>query len=559
MRINHNISALNTWHNQMINSKESEKTIGALSSGLRINQASDDAAGLSISEKMRAQIRGLSQASRNIQDGISLVQTAEGGLNEIHSLLQRGRELSVQAANDTNTTGDKQNIQEEIDQIKQEVDRISNNTQFNTLNLLNVASAKQDEKDLKNLLQTSWLGQAEKRINDYLGIHADRATMTVFYDRGGASDGVGGKVAYVQATVPAAGGGLGTSLELHVDMADFDAGVAEDSVVAHEILHAVFDRTVNVGQGTGLSQSADKWFNEGVAEFIRGADDQILNNYGDVATDAVQRAALIANASTTFANWGTLAGSKDYATAYTAVRFIHDSIKAAGGNGIKDMVQWMAADPVNRTLGQAFTNATHGAFIDRVDFQAKFAAQADGFIQAKIKVTNADVGGIGGSDADSGAVLNRADVVPDGAQSVQYFNMVYPSTSTADDLQMQIGANTGQSMGVSLSKVDTVSLGIKNVNVVTNAKSAIGSFDSAIAIVSQERSKFGALQNRLEHAMSVATNSEENLTTSESRIRDADMAKEMMKSTKMNILSQATQAMLAQANQSSQAILQILH
>ncbi len=298
--------------------------------------------------------------------------------------------------------------------------------QFNTMNLLNVANAKQDEIDLTNRLKTSWLGQAEQRIIDYLGIQADGATMTVFYDRGGTSDGVGGKVAYVQASIPAVGGGLGTSLELHVDMADYDAGVAEDSIVAHEILHAVFDRTLNVGQGTGLSQSADKWFNEGVAEFIRGA------------------------------------------------------------------------------------------------------------------------------------VLDRTNVVPDGAKSVQFFNMVYPSTA-ANELQLQIGANTNQTFAVGLTKSDSTALGIDKVNVVTNAQSAIGAFDSAIQIVSEFRSKFGAIQNRLEHALQMASNSEENLTSSESRIRDADMAKEMMKMTKMNILSQATTAMFAQANQSNQSILQILH
>lgn len=303
---------------------------------------------------------------------------------------------------------------------------IANTTQFNTMNLLNVANAKQDEIDLTNRLKTSWLGQAEQRIIDYLGIQADGATITVFYDRGGASDGVGGKVAYVQASVPAVGGGLGTSLELHVDMADYDAGVAEDSIVAHEILHAVFDRTLNVGQGTGLSQSADKWFNEGVAEFIRGA------------------------------------------------------------------------------------------------------------------------------------VLDRTNVVPDGAKSVQFFNMVYPSTA-ANELQLQIGANTNQTFAVGLTKSDSTALGIDKVNVVTNAQSAIGAFDSAIQIVSEFRSKFGAIQNRLEHALQMASNSEENLTSSESRIRDADMAKEMMKMTKMNILSQATTAMFAQANQSNQSILQILH
>ncbi len=136
MRINHNIAALNTYRQLSSASTAQSKSMEKLSSGQRINRAGDDAAGLAISEKMRGQIRGLDQASRNSQDGISLIQTAEGALNETHAILQRMRELAVQGGNDTNTTDDRTQIQTELDQLKEEIDRISETTEFNTQNLL---------------------------------------------------------------------------------------------------------------------------------------------------------------------------------------------------------------------------------------------------------------------------------------------------------------------------------------------------------------------------------------------------------------------------------------
>jgi len=137
MRINHNISALNTYRQLSFNNTQTAKNLEKLSSGYRINRAGDDAAGLAISEKMRGQIRGLEMATKNAQDGISLIQTAEGALNETHAILQRIRELAVQAANDTNTDNDRKELQKEVDQLIAEIDRIADTTQFNTKNLLN--------------------------------------------------------------------------------------------------------------------------------------------------------------------------------------------------------------------------------------------------------------------------------------------------------------------------------------------------------------------------------------------------------------------------------------
>ena len=280
MIINHNLRAMNAQRNMGINVGNTSKSMEKLSSGLRINRAGDDAAGLSISEKMRAQIRGLDQASRNSQDGISMIQTAEGGLNETHSILQRMRELATQAANDTNVTADRSSIKSEIDELANEITRIGKQTQFNTQNILN-------------------------------------------------------------------------------------AGAAD---------------TTESGAGTSIG------------------------------------------------------------------------------------------------------------------------------------------------------------------------------------INLQVGANCGQSITVTFSSMNATTLTVKGLTVDThaNATASISTINNAIEAVSKERSKYGAIQNRLEHTIANVDNSSENLQSAESRIRDVDMAKEMMAYSKNNILQQAAQAMLGQANQSTQGVLQLL-
>ncbi|SFK79987.1 flagellinolysin [Brevibacillus centrosporus] len=542
MRINNNIAAIQSWRNNQQNLSNSQKSLEKLSSGLRINRAGDDAAGLSISEKMRGQIRGLEQAERNIQDGISLIQTAEGGMVELHSLLQRGRELSVQAANETNTVEDREQIQKEIAQIKEETDRIANTTEFNTMKLLNVASGDQNQTDLINLLKNSWLGQAEQLISNYFGLQADNYTMNLVLEEGTA----GGTLAYVQASVPASG--LGTNLELHIEMADYRAGNITDRTIAHEMVHAVFNRSVNVGNATGIPT----WFNEGSAELIQGADERLAIELAALGgNNAVNRATIVGNATNA---WGGT--SQEYAGAFAAVRYIHDQIKAAGGSGIKDIYSYLSGNPT-RTLDDALTNASSGAFADLTDFQSKWSADGEAFI-AGMDLGNADTGAIGGADADGGAVRTNTSVVPDNAAAVQHFNMVYPTVAENDPLNLHIGSNSSQTMKLGLTKVDSNSLGISTADVVQDAQSAIGQFDTAITVVSSERSRLGAIQNRLEHALSISMSNRENLTSSESRIRDLDMAKEMMNMTKTNILMQASAAMLAQANQNPQGILQML-
>jgi len=195
MRINHNISALNTYRQLSFNNTQTAKNLEKLSSGYRINRAGDDAAGLAISEKMRGQIRGLEMATKNAQDGISLIQTAEGALNETHAILQRIRELAVQAANDTNTDNDRAELQKEVDQLLQEIDRIADTTQFNTKNLLDGSlsgsglifhiGANKDQNVTLTIssMRTSGLGVSGLKIDSQSGANAAIATIDTAIDK----------------------------------------------------------------------------------------------------------------------------------------------------------------------------------------------------------------------------------------------------------------------------------------------------------------------------------------------------------------------------------------
>lgn len=410
MVINHNIPALNTTRQLSINGANTQKSLEKLSSGFRINRAGDDAAGLAISEKMRGQIRGLDQASRNSQDGISMIQTAEGALNETHSILQRMRELAVQGANDTLTSDDRSKIGQELTQLSTEIDRIGNTTEFNTKKLLN--------NDMNGV--TTLTGTVLKNTT---GLDAATASATKF-----------------SVLKDASGNSIALSVGDVITITGTKGG-------------AQFTATVTVAAAGALSAIAS-----------------------------------------------AIEGGNTYSAAF-----------AAGVWTIKAFTTGL-----NSALGAFTITAKSSAGVERTAFN-----NAMNQISETTTASNAH--------ADSSA-------------------------------QLQIGANANQTLSISINDMRSNSLGINGVNVTTRsgAQISITSLDNAIKTVSTERSKLGALQNRLEHTINNLGTSSENLTASESRIRDVDMAKEMMEFTKNNILSQAAQAMLAQANQQPQGVLQLL-
>lgn len=451
MRINHNIAALNTFRQLSINNATTSKSLEKLSSGLRINRAGDDAAGLAISEKMRGQIRGLDQATRNAQDGISMIQTAEGALNETHAILQRMRELAVQAANDTNTLDDRKEIQKEIEQLKSEINRISDTTEFNTQKLLNGSlGAVGTSSDTSVIDVVSVTGL---KTGDYDVVINTAAT----------------KASAVKGTL------------------EFSA--AKD-ISAHEL-------TIN---GTKID------FTGMTAATVTDAVNKI-NEYSDI----------------------------------TGVQ------ASADGNYVK-LDQLNYGSDARIVLGGAQAANYGGAVTAGVDAVATFTATATSISQ--------QVTGIGQTVNYQGAEFTALGAATSTATI----------TVTSSGATLQIGANSNQEMLIDVNEMSAATLGndtdgyVRDIDVrsASGASNAIKTLDAAIQDVSAERSKLGAFQNRLEHTINNLGAASENLTASESRIRDVDMAQEMMQFTKMSILSQAATAMLAQANQQPQTVLQLL-
>ncbi|MED4454432.1 flagellinolysin [Metabacillus fastidiosus] len=539
MRINHNISALNTHLQLSLNNNHVSKSMEKLSSGLRINRAGDDAAGLAISEKMRGQIRELAQEQKNMQDGVSMIQTAEGGMEEIHELLQRGRELSVQAKNDTLADSDRKSIQVEINQIVKEVDRIANSTEFNTLNLLNVTSSDDnlEQKKAVEALQKYWLKNSETLIATHYGLQAgnDDAPLDIQFIQNSGD----GRVAWVQGSYSVAGtDGRYFNQKLVLDMSDFSpvvmpngggSWISNDRIIAHEMVHAVMGRTTNM-------RDLPTWFKEGTAEFLAGADERLSidsNNGADFAT-----------LKNEIDSWGST--SADYSAAYAAVKYL-DAQLAGGIKSLFDEIKISALGGNEKTLDQALTDLLG---VNEAGFLANFKANAT-LANSNIDLTDTDTGAIGGGDDYSTVpdVLN-ADLPNPLAAFVEKWPTF--SADTSEPLRV------GQFIYARMSDVTSKSLGIDNVNILNQSDDNISIFDGAIQYVSSERARLGALQNRLEKAMAVSAISEENLVSAESRIRDVDMAREVMSHTQSSILTQAAQAMLAQANQQPQAILQLL-
>jgi flagellin len=580
MRIQHNISALNTWSSLSFQNNKMQSSMEKLSTGFAINRAGDNAAGLAISEKMRGQIRGLDQASRNIQDGISLIQTAEGALQEVHSLLQRGREISIQAANDTNTDEDKAALQNEIEQILDEIDGISHRTEFNTIKLLrgggmlppsgfgppsNPASdtPMATKEELVNALKNYMLSTPESQIKSAFGIDAPAGTNIEIKFQ---NDSPGGRVAWVTSHVPSDGKAYGFSMT--IDEADFLTGhnlwISKDRIIAHEMTHAMM-----AASGINWNDSATPtWFKEGAAEYLAGADERLSGSISILGSEQSVVNAISASEDS----------SHFYSASYAAVKYLDDKIKDAssGSKSIKDLMG-ILADGGLKTLDTALKELDPVIFDEGVTgFIQDFKENGASFIQNELDLTDDGVGSILGESLDDINVIADGDGTSLSEDPLGNFNVVWSSSTnntpissayvaisanTFDidgTLKIQVGANSNQTMDIRLNKVTSDALGLAGTDVKILAGTAISQFNKAIETVSSERSRLGAYQNRLEHAYNNTTNSSNNLQAAESRIRDVDTAKEMMIFTKHQILSQAANSMLSQATQQPQRVLQLI-
>ncbi|MEQ6854581.1 flagellin [Lysinibacillus capsici] len=528
MRIQHNIAALNTHRNLGFNNTQSAKNLEKLSSGYKINRAGDDAAGLSISEKMRSQIRGLDMATKNSQDGISLIQTAEGALSETHSILQRMRELADQSANGTNTDADREAIQSEVKQLKEEIDRIGNTTEFNTQKLLN--------GNLKSAGSVS-VGQNTTTGAQVAKLTAGQVSGT--YTAAADTDFVSEKINIDGTDININWQNL-TTEEKDI-LKGSDKNKATDLVVK-KINEAIDASGANINHISGYVTSGGNMVLESGSQ---GVNSKITAS----ATNGVvgsMTGASNSTAGTTNYNGSTVANSSKFTAEINGV-----TMEVTTGAAI-------TAGTTTMESGAQILQSGLNAAISGANTTAGASSAADpGFI-AKVKV-NVTEDGRFEIVSESGPV-NLSDKT--GNSFVKDLGLTNAQTNASGNggMTLQIGANKGQSLSFGIGDMRSASLGVTGVDVstATGATNALDTLDKAIAKVSEQRSNLGAVQNRLEHTINNLGATSENLTAAESRIRDVDMAKEMMEFTKNNILTQAAQSMLAQANQQPQGVLQLL-
>jgi flagellin len=488
MRIQNNVPALNAHRYYGINQAGVTKSIAKLSSGYRINSAADDAAGLAISEKMRAQIRGLTMASKNTQDGISLIQTAEGGMQEIDNMLQRIRELVVYASNDTQdqasataTDGDRRKIQDEIDALVEEIDSMSERVEFNK----------------KKIINGSFNGHsADSPVTGEL-----RTATSKYYDAKSTLNSVKNLVSANEDTVNNAITSISDLL-----------GAIEADVESMK------------NQGTAVTS-----FMEALGS--------ALTSLGNVTTSltAVDVGA------------GTVTGS----TSAAVTGDIVTNVSSITANVAAALTSLSSVDEVANSLQKRIK--------DNVEL-----------VTTKLTALGSALDSLNGTDKNRGLLSSATNAMGTAAVKLEEAQAAYDEDESGPKLYFQIGANANQGISVAIESVKSDALLIGDGNGKTNANLDVMKItgkditlqldvlDRALSYVTTQRSKLGAVQNRLEFTKSSLDVSAENLTEAESRIRDIDMAKEMTQFTKMNILFQASTAMLAQANALPQGVLQML-
>ena len=712
MIINHNMASLNTYRQLSTNNAQVSKSLEKLSSGLRINRAGDDAAGLAISEKMRGQIRGLDQAARNSQDAISMIQTAEGALSETHSILQRMRELATQSANGTNTDADRSRIQDEVNQLADEINRIGNTTEFNTQKLVNGSKNRTEATAaVKNASSIDKIGTGDDlflvratatgasaigaTISGATTIHTGTTGTYTF----GAVSGLTGATTTLHDAFAAAAGGAGNANELTVSIQgvtrtfSFDNTGADDGTIITAMqtsLRTAFGRAASGATESGAAyanaanlsvaivggkvQIGDAAAGAGAGSTVQIVGGNAAAVLSDTASDVKVDGAAANNTLTVKYNTGAGAGdvtvnltlaSQTYNTPADLAAEIESKFNAAAGGagGAATDVNFAADAGVSAAI-RVSTDATHtgstakivsftgtaaaftgltgpgsvitdgenannkfnivvdGNTYNNVEINAGDTSYADKNVLANAlqtainsAITAADparetvtVTALSVADTDrvrfqitsgktgaaSGITLS-AVANNDGMTSLGFNTTAATGAAGADaSVSYHVGANKNQNLSLAIGDMRSRALGITgaaagastvtemnaevadvtygsatvsngasteyviDVSNKESANKAIEVINNAIEVVSKERSKLGAYQNRLEHTIANLGTSSENLTAAESRVRDVDMAKEMMNFQKNSILSQAAQAMLAQANQQPQGVLQLL-
>ena len=642
MVISHNLQAMNANRQFGNVSTDIAKNTEKLSSGYRINRAADDAAGLSISEKMRKQIRGLSQASENSQHGVSFVQIADGALTEVHDMLDRMVELTVQAANGTNSSFDRSAIQKEIDQLTTEINRIQETTQFNKIPVFSenghspdegifnsniISAAVLDTGSSKftfayidsngNALQTQDT-TATGKVNS--GLNKDFADFVVNAASSAASkitdaypalaavssdvkiglnvqniDGKNGTLASAQLSMSYTSSWTQMTYTMNIDSSDYNPGKFTSmtdtqkadlaATIAHEMTHLIMQDTLT----HGMINDFPKWFKEGTAQTSSGDGEWVNNSLGlNPSDDEIK--AFMSNLNSnpygagylaTMALGYEVAKAQSLGTAYDSA-----TIKA----GLNKLFNDLVTQGQTHSLSHAIAIATNRKYLSLTDFENKFKNgntdlfnAVKGILGKKNQSSHRESGSLLASSLDeaqsetfkpanlSGSTGVNYVIDPSATAFANSFGSGFPSVPSpvrgarhgvsegGEDIDVHAGADADMTNKIAIKRYDISAMAIfdgDKVDVMTE-ESATNSIDivgMAKERISRVRSYYGAIQNRLEHTIKNLDNVVENTTAAESQIRDTDMASEMVKYTKNNILMQAGQSMLTQANQSTEGV-----
>lgn len=559
MKINNNISAVITNKHLLRNENVMASSMERLSSGFKINYAKDDPSGMAISNRMRAQIAGLDRASQNSSDGTSVLQTADGALNEIQSMLQRMRELSIQAANGTNSDSDRQAIQDEVSQLRDEIDRVSETTEFNTKKLLN------GDLDTKVYAEGATREEASEEVepgfyNFYVDEPSTRAAYGDFKVPSSAditkecSISINGQVAILKPGM--------SDVEILEKVRDAaEKGDAE--IVMND------DNTVKGIWSKGYG-------NEGVLDF-KVTDDATATLFGlDANPDVLEKAdvkedldkdndnnlnveykALYGNSAQIIMSTNENSAFKDHVTATYTVEGNRVTFTDRGGfklqillDEAKDVDFDTAYDYVKTDPLTAEKIRTKDDVTTKVPAEAQNTAHAQAagikYHDEKAKVDAPD------PNDNTKTIKKNAPINGVGYMSVE--------VTDKGPMDLQIGANASQQMAVKLPDCGADMLYLDKVDVTTEdlATKSIDYIDYSMDRVNEIRSAVGAYSNRLESATASLDDTEENMTAAMSRIKDTDMAEEMTEYTKDNVIAQAATSALSQANDIPQMALQLL-
>ncbi|WP_028300311.1 flagellinolysin [Oceanospirillum beijerinckii] len=536
--VNTNVNALKGTNHLSNVTERMNRSFEQLSSGSRINSARDDAAGLQISNRLDTQLIGTRQANRNIQDGISALQIADGAMSEITDIAHRMRQLSVQMSSNTLSQDDRDGAQLEIEELINAANRVAEGANLGGETPLldgpeGNFTANSDQDIFARV--TGMMEQAEANIKAHYGLVGDgEDTFQMLISN---YDGAGNVVAFVSSSP-------GNVSSMTLDRDDFNGSIPNiDRIIEHEMVHAVMRNQI--------TSAMPLWFTEGTAELIHGADDRLS---ADLAAAGSSTALMAA--------WdGAADDSADYSRAYVAARMLHDDLKEAGhAGGMRSLMQEMAKDGTTLDSSlQKLLGMTQAQFETRV--QNDGASYID-----NMDLTNNDLGGIGAFDADNLGIRNAADAVGDAfsyaEQPLEGFKLDWSAAgftpAEKKTFTFQTGSNSGERSNFTIRGGSAERIGLAGVNVSANARGSIAIVDKALKNIHEIRREIGGAMAEMESMLRNNSTMVVNVSDSKSRITDTDFASATAELTRNQIIQQAASSVLAQANQSPNIALSLL-